>query len=99
MNRYETASVIKDRDEKRKLSTVITPVPYINGDDVYIQTTSIERLDLLAHRFYNDAALWYVIAAANGLGKGSLYVPTNSRLRIPAQSNMQQQTEKTNTTR
>jgi type VI protein secretion system component VasK len=99
MNRNETATIIKDYNEKRKLSTVITPVPYINVDDVYIQTTSIERLDLLAHRFYNDATLWYVIAAANGLGKGSLYVPTNSRLRIPAQSNMQQQTEKTNTTR
>jgi len=99
MNRNETATIIKDHNEKRKLSTVITPVPYINVDDVYIQTTSIERLDLLAHRFYNDATLWYVIAAANGLGKGSLYVPTNSRLRIPAQSNMQQQTEKTNTTR
>jgi nucleoid-associated protein YgaU len=99
MNRYETASAIKDNKEKQKLSTVITPTPESNIADVFIQTTSVERLDLLAHKFYDDQTLWYVIAAANGLGKGSLYVPANSRLRIPAVTTIQQQTEQTNKTR
>ena len=67
MNRYETASAIKDSNEKRKLSTIITPTPEANTADVYIQTRSIERLDLLAYKFYNDQTLWYIIAAANGL--------------------------------
>jgi hypothetical protein len=99
MNRYETASAIKDSNEKRKLSTIITPTPEANTADVYIQTRSIERLDLLAYKFYNDQSLWYIIAAANGLGKGSLYVPANSRLRIPSKDTIQQQTEQTNKTR
>jgi hypothetical protein len=96
MNRYETASTIKDGNEKRKLSTVITPTPESSTSDVFIQTTAIERLDLLAYKFYNDQSLWYIIAAANGLGKGSLYVPTNSRLRIPSATTIQQQTDQIN---
>jgi hypothetical protein len=99
MNRYETASILKDSNEKRKLSTVITPTPEANTADVFIQTTGIERLDLLAFKFYDDQSLWYIIAAANGLGKGSLYVPANSRLRIPSATTIQQQTDQINKTR
>jgi nucleoid-associated protein YgaU len=40
-------------------------------------------LDKLAVSFYNDAASWWVIAAANGLGKGTLMVPRDTKLRIP----------------
>ena len=99
MNRYETASAIKDSNEKRKLSTIITPTPEANTADVYIQTRSIERLDLLAYKFYNDQTLWYIIAAANGLGKGTLRVPKNTKLRIPSISDIQTLINNTNNSR
>jgi len=63
------------------------------------KTTSIERLDLLAYKFYGDSALWYVIASANSLGKGSLIVPINSLLRIPDMTNIQTQIQTVNTSR
>ena len=41
-----------------------------------------ERLDHLAGQFYNDATMWWVIAAASGIGWG-LQVPAGTFIRIP----------------
>lgn len=89
MGRYSTARVQQDSTETRKFSTVIIPTAPLSNGDVYIQTTSVERLDKLANIFYQDAALWWIIAAANGLGKGSYMVPPNTRLRIPPYGGIQ----------
>jgi len=89
MGRYSTARVQRDPEETRKLSTVIIPTVPLSNGDVYIQTTSVERLDKLANIFYEDSSLWWIIAAANGLGKGSYTVPQNTRLRIPPVSGVQ----------
>ena len=43
-----------------------------------------ERLDTLAGERYGDGRLWWVIAAASGIGWG-LQVPPGTRLRIPTQ--------------
>ena len=58
-----------------------------------------QRSTLLAFDLYNDVTLWWVIAAANGLGKGSLIVPQNTLLRIPDVSDIEAQIQKVNTSR
>ncbi len=83
MSRYSTNRVIKDEDGKRLFNTVILPNPSGNDTDIFIQTTSPDRLDKLALIFYEDETMWWVIATANGLGKGTYIVPANTRLRIP----------------
>jgi hypothetical protein len=98
MNRYITSNVIVDPNEKRRVSTVIMSAP-TNPDDIYIQTTTVERLDLLADKFYGDITMWWIIAAANGIGKGSLYVPANTIIRVPAAASAQKYLEMINTTR
>jgi hypothetical protein len=88
MNRYIATSIIKNDNGTRKFSTII--IPNIMADplsDFYIKTTSIERLDKLAQQFYNDASMWWIIAAANGIGKGTLVIPTDTDLRIPSAQN------------
>jgi len=89
MSRYATARVLRDDNGQRRLSSIIMPTPQRNQDDVFIQITSPDRLDKLAQLFYKDANLWYVIAAANGLGKGSWMVPAEIILRIPNINNIQ----------
>lgn len=84
MARYITTPVIKTTLEKRRYATTLLPVVPQSINDTYIQTTSLERLDILAQTFYDDISLWWVIAAANGIGKGSIIVPENTKLRIPA---------------
>tara|TARA_R110000803_G_scaffold76375_1_gene140969 strand:+ start:246 stop:545 length:300 start_codon:yes stop_codon:yes gene_type:complete len=86
MSRYGTTSIIKDSIGKRRRATTIFPSIPLNNNDVFIVTTSIDRLDKLANTFYDDVSLWWVIAAANGLGKGTFIVPSNTNLRIPAKS-------------
>ena len=90
MSRYSTTQTIRDNNEKRRFASTIIPSLPLSPADIYIRTTSVERLDNLAYRFYQDPTLWWIIAAANGLGKGSLMVPSNTALRIPDKTNYQQ---------
>jgi hypothetical protein len=90
MSRYSTTQTIRDNNEKRRFASTIIPSLPLSPADIYIRTTSVERLDNLAYRFYQDPTLWWIIAAANGLGRGSLMVPSNRPLRIPSKSNYQQ---------
>jgi hypothetical protein len=89
MSRYNTTAEIRDNKDKRRRATTIIPVMPITTNDIYIVTTGIERLDKLAQTFYDDVSLWWIIAAANGLGKGTLIIPENTNLRIPSKSNAQ----------
>ena len=51
--------------------------------DIYIHVRDGDRLDNLAFRYYGDASLWWVIATANGLGKGRTILNPNFKIRIP----------------
>lgn len=98
MGRYDTTTAIRNKFGKQIANTTIIDIP-IATTDIYIRTTSIERLDLLAHTFYGDVSDWYKIANANGLGKGSIWVPTNTVLRIPKTSKLNDYITKLNNER
>jgi nucleoid-associated protein YgaU len=66
----------------RRLSTVFYPT-FNKAEDTQILSQEGDRLDILAKEYYNDEALWFVIAKANNLGKGSLDVPAGRIIRIP----------------
>jgi nucleoid-associated protein YgaU len=100
MSRYILANAQRDSfTEKRKLSTVIIPTPVKRTSDTFIQTVGTERLDKLALTFYGDATLWWVIASANALGKGSLMIPSGLNLRIPDKLNIQEYINQINQSR
>ena len=99
MNRYTSSTILKNSNGKQRQSTVIVPSIPESANDIYIQTTSTERLDKLALNFYQDATMWWVIAAANGLGKGTLIVPQNTIIRIPNNQNIQQVINQVNRSR
>jgi len=90
MSRYTTSQTLKRVAEQRRISTVILPVIPLSNQDIYIKTTTPDRLDKLADTFYGDATLWWIIAVSNGFGKGSLHVPGNTTIRIPPSDNIQQ---------
>lgn len=82
MSRYENTPQIKTELGTRRAATTIIQIP--NSElDQYIQITSPERLDKLAVEFYGDVTMWWVIAAANGIGKGTFLISSNTVLRIP----------------
>jgi hypothetical protein len=99
MNRYLTTQTTSANTGKRRLQTTIFPTISASINDFIIRTTSIERLDKLAQEFYSDATAWPIIATANGLGKGTLVIPPNTTLRIPAITNIQDFLTNTNSSR
>ncbi len=64
------------------VNAIYPDIPAQNTD-YYVITTIEDRLDNLAHTFYNDSTLWWVIASANNLPGDSLYPPIGMQLRIP----------------
>ncbi len=55
-------------------------------NDLYVSTVYGDRLDLLAHQFYKDVDLWWVITIANPdvIGRDSLILEVGSEIRIPS---------------
>lgn len=81
-SRYEDSEII-DEDGTRFFESTLPPDVERDESDIIITTESGQRLDRIAFRQYGDAKLWWVIAAANNLGRGDLTVPANTRLQIP----------------
>lgn len=51
-----------------------------------VQLGSNKRLDVLAFEAYNDASLWWIIAAASGIG-WSMQLTPGTYVRIPSDIN------------
>lgn len=90
-NRYQNSKIISnsrkiESDENiklvRRLSSVMYP-DFSTKDDTKIVSQEGDRLDLLASEFYGDESLWFVIAKANNLGKGSMVIPPGLIITVP----------------
>ena len=55
----------------------------MSDEDQFIFPMDGDRLDSVAHKYYNDASLWWVVAKANELGKGRTILNPNFQIRIP----------------
>ena len=84
MDRYEYVMHTKSSTGARMYTTSRYPILEPTESDTYIYTRVGMRLDNLAFKYYGDAGLWWIIALANNLGKGTLIVPLKQQLRIPS---------------
>ena len=74
--------------KKRYYKTIIYPTVPFNDDDIYVVSVYGDRLDLLSWQYYNNAQLWWVLAAANpDIPKGSVFLEPNTQIRIPRDYN------------
>jgi nucleoid-associated protein YgaU len=84
MQRYEEfAEIIKDKDGKRRYSTLYYPNIAPRNSDKYIITKISDRLDLISAAEYGDVRYWVIIARANKISSPTLRLPVGIRLRIP----------------
>jgi len=79
INRYKHT-----QSKDRRYKQTAYRLPSRSLDDKFIISRDGDRLDLLAAEFYQDTRLWWIIAEANKLGKGSFTVPGGIQIRIPA---------------
>ena len=84
MKRFKETKIIttRGRGQTYKISLVDS-----FKDNVQILTRYTpkekERLDLIAHKFYDDSSKWFIIAKANKEVKGNLYATPGKALVIP----------------
>ena len=83
IDRYNETQITTDNSGKRYYKSTIFPTIPLADDDIYIYSRDGDRLDLLANSYYGDSTLWWIIAQANQIGKGSLFIIPGTRLRIP----------------
>ena len=87
MSRYRYSKIQRNPQGKRYLTTGNIPnIPYTEADH-YVQVSTFDRLDTISQQFYNTPKFWWVIAAANNLGKGSIMIERGGILRIPSNPN------------
>lgn len=84
VNRYEGLPIKISEDGKRVTKSILYPTIARSTEDIYIITTPGDRLDLLAHKYYGNVGYWWIIAQANGIGKGSFVAEPGMQIRIPA---------------
>ena len=82
-SRYENTATKKDNRGKRVRKPIIYPAIPRAINDIYIQTSPGDRLDLIAFKYYGRPSYYWIIAEANGIGKGSLNTPVGIQLRVP----------------
>jgi hypothetical protein len=84
MNRYQDIQELKTDTGLRYLSTTLYPeIPY-SENDIYVYTTETDRLDNLSFQYYGDSSFYWVISIANPqVPFNSIFIPTNTLLRIP----------------
>jgi len=88
MNRYDNKTILKTSQGKPYYKAKVYPNIPLSQNDVYVITTDGDRLDYMAHNYYNDSEMWWIIAMANNnVTKGSLFPMPGTQLRIPTNIN------------
>ena len=57
-SRYTHTSIKKNKDGKRVFKPTIYPKIPIKDSDIFIYPKFGDRLDNLAHKYYDDVSLW-----------------------------------------
>ena len=75
----------KNSEGKRYYKPLKYPDIPLSTNDIYITTTIGDRLDNLAHQFYNDVSLWWVISSANpnNVRRDSFNLKPGLEIRVP----------------
>ena len=75
----------KRTTDKRYYTNLKYPEIPLSVNDLYISTTSGDRLDTLANEFLNDVDLWWIITIANPdvIRRDSFNLKPGMEIRIP----------------
>lgn len=86
MSRYDGLTILSSSRGKQYYQNVMYPDIPVSSNDIYVITDFLDRLDLIANDYYNDATLWWIISVANAdfMSSDTLFIPEGTQLRIPS---------------
>ena len=83
MNRYQyQRQKVKKNNIQIQGQTLYPPI-MPKASDLYIIVRDGQRLDTLANEYYQNASMWWIIAQANNISGGTLFIPPGTQIRIP----------------
>ena len=84
MSRYNFTGIKIDKNTgNRVLKSTLYPEIRINDGDKFIYPLPGDRLESIAYRYYGDTTLWWIIAKANNISNGTIFLEPGKQLRIP----------------
>ena len=84
MSRYRFTGIKIDKDTgNRVFKSTLYPSIRISNGDKFIFPIDGERLETIAHKYYGDTTLWWIIAQANNIRDGSFRLQPSEKIRIP----------------
>ena len=81
--RYDNSTILTNPSGKRYFKGILYPLITPKDSDIYVITTSEDRLDILADQYYKDSTLYWIISISNNIRKDSMYIVPGTQLRIP----------------
>lgn len=85
MQKYTTQLKIEKTETGKPYYTTVLPntVP-LDTFEFSIVTRGLQRFDNLAQQYYKDASKWWIIAKANNMVDGSIFINPGTRIKIPS---------------
>ena len=82
-SRYNDTPIKLNRKKKRVFKPTMYPRIALRDSDIFIYPKFGDRLDTLAHKYYKDVSLWWIIAKANDLDAAHIGLELDRQIRIP----------------
>jgi len=82
-SRYKDTAIKLNRKKKPVFKPTMYPKIPLRDSDVFIYPKFGDRLDNLAHKYYGDVSLWWIIAKANNLDSAHIGLEVDNQIRIP----------------
>lgn len=85
IKKYINQLTIQRTDTGKQYYTTVIPnsIP-LDTFEFSIVTRGIQRFDNLAQKYYKDSTKWWIIAKANGMVDGSMFIKPGTRILIPS---------------
>ena len=82
ISRYNFTKAVK-RNKKTVFKPTLYPKIPLRDDDIYIFSRESDKLEHISYRFYGTPEYWWVIARANNISNGTIFLEPGKQLRIP----------------
>ena len=83
MGRYDESTILRDENGTRYLNRIKYPTIPLRDSDILVKGLFGQRIENLAHKFYGNVEFWWIIARANEMKNGSMYLVPGKEYRIP----------------
>jgi|TARA_Y100000034_G_scaffold129587_1_gene186335 hypothetical protein len=87
-SRYKNTKIKIGSNGERVFKPTMYPKIPIRDSDIFLYPKFGDRLDNLAHKYYGDVSLWWIIAKANNLDAAHIGLEVDKQIRIPVDINL-----------